>query len=200
MNQNHLAGEPGTGSAPAAPAAAQPQETAAAPPPVSMDPAPRQAPEGPAAQADIGGPELIPGDDPSRHYPADFVRVPFGDKRLKLDFPPSPPGFVQYIFNDWPGRIEEAQAAGYKFREDSQGKPMSRVVGVKEGGGPLYGYPMIIPEQWWKDDHARGQQRVDQVDEAIYGGHVAAGDDSQQRYIPEQGINIRSTQTGDPNS
>jgi hypothetical protein len=50
--------------------------------------------------------------------------------------------------------------------------PISRVVGVTAGGGPLVAYLMEIPQEWWEEDMARQQKLVDEKMADIRRGYV----------------------------
>lgn len=98
-------------------------------------------------------------------------RKPFGSTDQKLAFP-ARPGFHQHWFNDEPGRVVQAKEAGYEHVNDQRGVPVSRVVGVTSGGGPLIAYLMEIPQEWWEEDMARQQKLVDEKMADIRRGHV----------------------------
>jgi len=118
------------------------------------------------------------------------VRKPFGSHQQKLAYAERP-GYHRHWFNDQPGRILRALDGGYEHVKDDQtGEPVRRVVGVQEGGGALYAYIMEIPEEWWKEDLAEAQKRVDEMDQAIKSG-VVSNNPGDNRYIPNQGISIR---------
>lgn len=117
------------------------------------------------------------------------VRKPFGSHVQKLAYPERD-GYHNHWFNDSPGRIQRAKEAGYENVKENGGEPVRRVVGVQEGGGPLYAFLMEIPKEWWEADLAEAQRRVDEMDKAIHEGKVAYEND-RTRYIPTQGINIR---------
>lgn len=160
-----------------------------------------------AALADGGG-EAPPGNpplppakagattadpEPGARGPATFVRVPFGAQTLKMNYLDRP-GFHRHWFNDDDrGRVARAQKAGYTHVLDEDGKPVSMPVGVREGGGALRAYLMEIPQEWFQEDQAAGQKLVDEIDEAIYGGRLEQQPGESHRYIPQTGINIRTT-------
>lgn len=102
-------------------------------------------------------------------------RKPFGSVDQKLAWPPRP-GYHQHWFNDEPGRIHTAREAGYEHVENHDGRPVSRVVGVAQGGGPLLGYLMEIPQEWYEEDVARQQKIVDDKMNAIRRGVVEKRD------------------------
>jgi hypothetical protein len=133
------------------------------------------------------------GGSPTRTAPR--TRIPFGTMAQKLAAPRRE-GFHRHWFNDEPGgnRIQDALSAGYAHVNGDGGKPISRVVGVARGGGPLTAYLMETPQEWYAADMA--------AQEAEYGSRVAAikeghppggpsGNDAAAQYVGKQGISIR---------
>jgi hypothetical protein len=119
------------------------------------------------------------------------VRQPFGEPRLKLQAP-ARPGYRRYWFNDEPGRIQRALAAGYSFVKVN-GRNTRNVVGRSKTGGAQVAYLMEIPQEWFAKDVAAQQRRVDEIDNAIRGGELGAkpGErtaEGDNRYIPKEGI------------
>jgi hypothetical protein len=88
------------------------------------------------------------------------TRKPFGSQNQKLYLPPRP-GYYRHWFNDVPGRIDEALAAGYTHVLDAQGRPISRLVGRTDRGDGMRAYAMELPEEWFREDMQRGQELVD---------------------------------------
>lgn len=115
-------------------------------------------------------------------------RKPFGSFEQKLNYV-APPGYHLHVFNDTPGRIERAKEAGYEHINDKEGKIACRVVGTAEGGGPLMGYPMIVPEEWWKADLAEQQKQVNDKEDTMRRGELEMAP-GENRYVPKQGIKI----------
>lgn len=125
-------------------------------------------------------------------------RVPLGQTRQKMAVEPNKGKTGRWI-NDWPGRIEAAQAAGYDFvpdtsKTDSEGRAPHRQmrVGVKEDGTPLIAYYMEIPDKFYREDQKAKQKEVDKIDDAIRRGNVHGAVGQDGRYIPSQGINVKS--------
>jgi hypothetical protein len=118
------------------------------------------------------------------------VRIPFGTFTEKLAFPPRP-GFYSHWFNDKPMRIEQAKQAGYEHRLDAQGKPVSRPVGTRDGGGGMLAYLMDIPQAWRDEDMAAHAKKVDEIDRPIREGKFAEkpGDN---RYAPKDSIKFEN--------
>lgn len=125
-------------------------------------------------------------------------RKPFGSQTQKLAFP-NREGYHRHWFNETPGRIKQAQDAGYTHViDEATQKPVTRVVGVTAQGGPLNGYLMEIPQEWWESDMADNEKTVKEKEDTIRRGQVEATDprDRDGRFTPTaQGrkIDIRST-------
>jgi hypothetical protein len=126
----------------------------------------------------------IQADTGPRHKP----RKPFGAMTLKLAYPDRP-GFHRHWFNDTTGRIQRAQEAGYEH-VIADGKPMQKVVGTAEGGGPLVGFLMEIPEEWFREDMAAQQREIDDKEKAIKRGELES-QEGDNRYVPATGIAIK---------
>lgn len=117
-------------------------------------------------------------------------RKPFGSQIQKLAYEQRV-GYHRHWFNDSPGRIETALEAGYTHVEDKEGKKVSRVVGINPGGGPLMGFLMETPEEWYEEDMARQALLNKEREDAIRSGSVAGQPGKDGVYIPEQrGIKI----------
>lgn len=104
---------------------------------------------------------------------AENKRIAFGSSTRRLPYKPRR-GFHRHVFNDFPGRIEQATRAGYKHVEDEQRRPIATVVGTDQYGGPLRGYLMEIPEEWYRKDMAAAQADLDELDREIRGGVIGA--------------------------
>lgn len=94
-------------------------------------------------------------------------------------------GWTLYIFNDSPGRIEEALSAGWEFvTRDEIGGLVSNVVdsntdlgnkirfrvGQNEAGDGLFAYLMKIPTAAYLEEQREIQSKVDLIDSAIRTG------------------------------
>lgn len=108
---------------------------------------------------------------PEEQLRADIARIratrrPFGNLTQKLYLPPIP-GYMQHWFNDEPGRIDQAVQGGWANVEDSQGRPIKRVVGRSRESGAMYGYAMKLPKQLFDEDmalkHAHASERVETI-------------------------------------
>jgi len=117
------------------------------------------------------------------------TRVPFGSLEQKLAYPERA-GYHRHWFNDQKNRISRALEAGYEHVKDKEGKRVSYIVGVAEGGGPLHAYLMEIPLEWYKEDMAREQQEIDAREASIKKGNTQ-GAEVERGYVPSQGISIR---------
>ena len=131
-------------------------------------------------------------------------RVAFGGLRLKMQLSDSDmQGFKDRKkktrwFNDEPGRIERAQAGGYKYvnpedatslgqgalHRDSTDLSRSRVSIVVTRGDPITrAYLMEIDEKFWVEDQAAKEVVNSQVDEALALGG-SRGSDLENEYRP----------------
>jgi len=115
------------------------------------------------------------------------ARKPFGSMQLKLAYEKRE-GFHDHWFNDIPGRVDRALEAGYEHVVGKDGKNVSRVVGVAEGGGALTAYLMRIPEEWYKEDIKIEQNQIDEKEEMIRRGKFEA---PEKGYVGQQGITIK---------
>jgi len=125
-------------------------------------------------------------------------RVPMSIPRRKLEVPERP-GYVRYWMNDYPGRIQQALQGGYDFVKTTDvdinnsstgadstlsgntdmGTNISLVVGKTEQGGPLRAYLMEIKAEYYNEDQAYIQDRVDLVDKTIRRGKFKPEGESQ---------------------
>lgn len=114
-------------------------------------------------------------------------RKPFGSMEQKLAYEDRP-NFHRHWFNDVGARITRATEAGYEHVKDKDGKNVSKVVGVAEGGGALTAFLMEIPEEWYKSDMSAQQEEIDAREASI-----KRGKDNQLEngYVPAQGISIK---------
>ena len=135
------------------------------------------------------------------------VRVPLGVPRSKLSIPEGviPDHYAKRWVCDRPGRIEQAQAAGFTFVDESyikvgedveDGKDQAsshirRLVGTHEDGRPMYSYLMKQPREYYEEDRKLYNEELDKTDDAIRRG--AIGPDEGHKYIPESGISYETT-------
>lgn len=121
-------------------------------------------------------------------------RTPFGRRQQKLAYGKRP-GYHRHWFADHPGRIEEAQAAGYEHVTD-QGKIVQLLVGKHKDGRAMIGYLMEIPEILHQEDRA-AQQRGDDLTEAQIKRGIPKGSDGRTAkeegnfYVPQTGISVQ---------
>lgn len=95
--------------------------------------------------------------DPER--PPGFVRKPFGNRDQKLAYP-SRPGYHRHWFNDDPGRVMQAEAAGYVHVTTERGDNVKMVVGIGRGGQPQVAFLMEVRQEWFDEDMAAQDQAV----------------------------------------
>lgn len=136
----------------------------------------------------------VPPEAPAVEQPATpeetpRVRRPFGTQEQKLAYAQRE-GFHRHWFNDTPGRVDDAVAAGYTHVKDARGQNVSRLVGRTEGGDGLNAFLMEIPDEWFQQDKAAKQARVDEVDQAIRKGEINGKVGEEGRYVPRDGIKI----------
>jgi hypothetical protein len=129
---------------------------------------------------------------------AERKRVSMSAPRQKLSLPDIEGYHIHWI-NDYPGRLAQAQEAGYEFVDPSEvsvngehispgssdlGSRVSIVVGRGEAGGGLRAYAMKIKQELYEEDQAALQERNDKVDEAIRRARLMPG---QQVGASDQG-------------
>ena len=90
----------------------------------------------------------------------------FGATSQKLAYPERA-GFHRHWFNDEPGRVDEARAAGYTPVLDRDGKQVSRVVDKTTG---MLAYLHEVPQVWYEEDLKVAQRAADEKDAAILSG------------------------------
>lgn len=135
------------------------------------------------------------GEEPRRE------RVPMGVPRAKLTVQNKEPGYAYRWINDAPGRIAQAQQAGYEFVTDGQtttgdtgesntdlGTQVSAIVGTHEDGSTMRAYLMRIPEQYYREDQAMKQSEIDKIDESVRQGAIGKEHGDGHTYIPDRGI------------
>ena len=135
-------------------------------------------------------------------------RVPLGQPRMKLKVPEHliPKNKKGYWFNDTPGRLEEAEEAGYGYVADPNAKvgegaenerdrtstKVRKRVGTTKDGAPVMAYLMVIDKDLAEEDKkAKEAERKEQVDVMRRGVHGAEeGHDTSGRYLPDGGVQI----------
>jgi hypothetical protein len=143
----------------------------------------------PKARAETSGPD--------RKDTGRAERVPLGSFRQKLQAN-NREGFVRRWINDDRQRLQLAQQAGYDFvlhdevaKSTDDGGKISQIVGSKDGGGALRAYLMEIREDWYWDDQAEKQKRIDATEGLIRRGELTQKVGQDGSYIPSQGITIK---------
>ena len=133
------------------------------------------------------------------------TRVPLGAPRLKLKVAEADPKKVGRWINDKGGRLEHAIEGGYGFVErgvivgtpdvipgnTDPGARVSKVVGTNEDGTPLRAYFMQIDRETYEEDKAAKEEEIQRTEAAIRNGNLD-GKASDGRYIPSEGIRLRS--------
>jgi hypothetical protein len=108
-------------------------------------------------------------------------------------------GYYCHWLNDYPNRINDAQANGYEFVtiEEIQGmngvgtytadasNKVSRVVGTTDQGEPLLAYLMKIRQEWKDENDKFHQRRPDAIDQEIRDGTL--GGAVEKGYQPNGG-------------
>jgi hypothetical protein len=185
---------PGADPVPAAPVAASTRHRAhAAPAPVEPAPVIESDP-GFAPTAEV--PDQPEIDDPklahlARQRPVE--RVAYGSYQSKLSAPQRP-GFRRYWANDRGNRIAELMARGYIVVTDPVTKrPVTQSAGTLPEGGGMRAILMEIPIEFYQEDFGDKQERLNEVDRAIYTGrHNQDPDD--RTYVPKSTpINVQVT-------
>lgn len=122
-------------------------------------------------------------------------RIPFSVPRSKLSVDQEIEGYHLRWINDTPGRIYQAEQAGYSFVEpkevgsSAEGNRLSQFVGDQKNGSPLFAYLMKIPTEWYLEDQETASAHLDEIDRAIKGGKTDGA--QSNRYVPEGGISIK---------
>lgn len=135
-------------------------------------------------------------------------RASFNGTEAKLRIGNQIEGYKLHIFNDEPGRIEQALDVGYEFvspdevggtatnvvsRNTDIGDKVRFLVGTDVKGEPLYAYLMKIPLEFYEEDQAALQSKNDLIDEAIRGGKLTGdGHNTEGFYKPREGIKYRT--------
>jgi hypothetical protein len=126
------------------------------------------------------------------------VRVPFGSHRLKLEVTDEIKGYHLRWFNDQDGRIQRAEEGGYEFVKKDEvprlgqgalhqdntdlNDKVSKV--VSRGEPVIRAYLMKIKQEWYDEDQAAKQRKVDLTDEAMRKGHPG-GNVVDNQYVPK---------------
>lgn len=92
--------------------------------------------------------------------------------KLSINLAVLSPDYHYHWLNDSPGRIPTAVDNGYEFVtvEEAGGAQVERLVGVQDNGEPLKAFFMKIRKDWYEEDQAALQGRIDRVDHAIKSG------------------------------
>jgi len=93
-------------------------------------------------------------------------RKPIGAYSQKLALPKRS-GYHRHWFNDTAGRVQEAEANGWSFIQDKDGKNICRCVGTGRDKGAMYAYAMELPEVFWLEDMAARNAAASEKVEAL---------------------------------
>ncbi len=125
-------------------------------------------------------------------------RIPFGVARSKLAVSLAIDGYHLRWVNDSPGRIYEAQESYYQFvspeeigAEKSEDGKVKRLVGKNEDGSALFAFLMKIKQEYYDEDEILRNQAQDNFDKQIKAGRLDEKS-GENRYVPKQGISIKS--------
>lgn len=126
-------------------------------------------------------------------------RIRIGGQKLKLSAN-IPEGYVGHIFNDAPGELAEAKAAGWDFINDRDGTMVlgeddgntdigSRVSRVVDRGTGQKGYLMVLKQEFFDEDKKAKEVEVDKIANAIENGVLTGSDPN--KYVPKDSIDIK---------
>lgn len=124
------------------------------------------------------------------------ARKLFGVPSAKLAVTPIPGYHLRWI-NDENSQVQVAQEGGYEFvakdetgviagvvsNDGNLGDRICRLVGTKQGGGPLYAYLMKVPEEYYLEAKAELAKIADKKDHSIRMG-TAGMQGSDSFYVP----------------
>lgn len=106
-------------------------------------------------------------------------------------------GWHLHIFNDTPGRVEEALSAGYEFvtpeeigsavtsvvsRNTALDDKVKYLVGASEEGNGMYAYLMKTRKEYYLEDQEQLQKRNDYIDSQIRSGRNTVGGESSEGF------------------
>lgn len=126
-------------------------------------------------------------------------RAQFGvaKSKLSLDINELDPKFHYRWVNDEPGRIAYVMSCGYVFvephevgYESNTENKVSFLGGDNRDGSKMNTYLMKQPMEYFLEDSAALQGKVDKIDEAITGGQIER-QQGDGRYIPKGGISYK---------
>lgn len=121
--------------------------------------------------------------------------------KMSVDF--DLPDYEVRIFNDTPGRIEQALSGGWEFvrpdevhniktnvvsRNTDVGDKIRFLTNPSAKEGEQYGYMMKIRKEWFLEDQAAIQAKNNAVDDAIRSGRNPKDGSSDGFYVPNEGI------------
>ena len=138
--------------------------------------------------------------------PARTERSSFNGTTGKLKIQKQIDGYHMHIFNDEPGRIEQAIDVGYEFvtpdeigsvatnvtsRNTDIGDKVRFLVGTAANNEPMYAYLMKIRQEFYDEDQSKLQAKNDAIDVAIKKGTITKdGHTTDGFYTPKEGIKM----------
>lgn len=167
----------------------RPQDVGEQPAPMAMHPAD-------VAAQDVS--RKATADELAEHikeFGAGFVRKPFAERQMRLNAPRRA-GFHRHWFNDTPGRVAHMKERGYKIVTE-RGVPITVMGSVSAQGTGLLQYLMEIPLQWFEQDQRESQKAADEIEATIRRGEMAVGD-GRNRYVPRDGVDMRTERQNSP--
>lgn len=130
------------------------------------------------------------------------ARVPLGTPRRKLSVENQDPARVYRWVNDKHGRLEQAEAGGYRFEEKNPAMDVgsagdaevtggegidsriSRIVGTAEDGSPMRAFLMSIDRDLYEADQNEKMAEIDRTEEALMRTATPEGAKDDTRYTP----------------
>lgn len=129
-------------------------------------------------------------------------RNTFNGTQQKLSINRTIEGYHLHIFNDVPGRIDQALASGYEFvlpdevggvstnvvsRNTDIGDKVRYLVGTDGSNNPQYAYLMKLRQEFYEEDQADLQARNDRMDEAIKSGKLTKDGQTPEGFYSNKG-------------
>ena len=109
-------------------------------------------------------------------------------------------GYHLHIFNDSPGRIEQALASGYEFVAPNEveleigrrvvdtntaiDEKVRYITGINEQNNPLYAFLMKIPLEFFESDQKDVQDKINQAEDYMVRNAGIGADKIGNTYIP----------------
>ena len=112
-------------------------------------------------------------------------------------------GYALRVFNDMPGRLQDALEGGWEFVKPSEvdsvrnnvvsgntdiGEKIRFLVNPTANENQQHGYLMKIKQEWFDEDQGTLQAKNNIIDDAIRGGKNPKDGSSDGFYVPKDGI------------